>query len=206
MKQKKLFLLLVVSFLNFESYAQDIGRVISTPEFHWYGLDFSNAKMIGSVGFTNPDAIVNKYIHKGWNAVLEAEAAKFDPGKPLGKKAIHYFDVCNNRNAKVTEDGLIIDEDYNLLPKDIQSIINEYPKISDGGMGLVYIIESFNKNDEKGYIWMTFFDEKTGEILLSERVSGAAKGFGFRNYWLGPVYEVMKLSKKQYKNWVKKFG
>jgi len=206
MKQKSLFLFVIVGFLSFEIYAQDIGRVISTPEFNWYGLDFTEAKMIGSAGFTDSDAVVNKYINKGWNDLLKTEFKKFDPGKPMGKKAVHYFEVCNERNKTVIEEGLIIDEEYNLLPKDIQDIVNEYPKISDGGMGLVYIVESFNKNDVKGYIWMTFFDEKTGEILLTERVAGAPKGFGFRNYWLGAVYEVMKLSKKQYKDWVKKFG
>lgn len=207
MKQKSLFLFVVVGFLSFEIYAQDIGRVISTPEFNWYGLDFTEAKMIGSAGFTDPNAIVNKYIHGGWNALIKTEfKKKFDTGKPMGKKANIYFDVCDERNQNVTEEGLIIDEEYNLLPKDVQAIVNEYPKISDGGMGLVYIVESFNKNDVKGYIWMTFFDEKTGEILLTERVAGAPKGLGFRNYWSGAVYEVIKLNKKQYKDWVKKFG
>lgn len=199
-------LIAAIGFLTTELSGQNMSKVIATQEFNWYGLDFSRAKMIGSQGFIDPDAVVNKYIHGVWNNVIKGEFKKYDPGKQLDKTANIYMDVCNKRNKLVKEEGLIIDEDYNLLPKDIQSIVNEYPKKSDGDMGLVFIVESFNKTDEKGYIWLTFFDEKTGEIFVTERVEGKAGGFGFRNYWLGAVYNVLKNTKKLYKGWVKNFG
>ena len=182
-----------------------ISKVIAAQKIDWYGLDFSRAKMIGPEGFRNPDAPVIK-IHYGWNNTTKSESSKYDPGKFIGKTANIDFDVCNARNKKITEEGLVINEEYHLLPKDIQEIVNEYPKKIDGNIGLVFIKEAFNKTEEKGYIWVTFFDEKTGQVLVTERVPGNASGFGFRNYWLGAVYNVLKNTKKLYKEWVKDFG
>ena len=185
---------------------QNMSKVIATQEFNWYGLDFTRAKMIGYEGFTDPDVLVNKDIHYEWNKKIRKEFKKYDPGKPMGKIAIPYMNVCNNRNKKVTEEGLIINKSYYLLPKDIKNIINEYPKKKDGDMGLVFIVESFNKTDEKGYIWVTFFDERTGQVFVTERLEGNARGFGLVNYWLGAVYHVTKKLKKLYKFWVKNYG
>ncbi len=206
--KKKVFLLIgFVSFISMQLLAQSrMSKVIAAQEIDWYGVDFTKTRMIGPEGFLDPDAIVNKYVHGGWNAVMKVEADKYDPGKPIGKKANIYFDVCNARNKKVTKDGLIIDGEYSITPDDVQAIISQYPKKADGGVGLVYIVESLNKRDKRAHIWMTFFDEKTGEVLLTEKVEGKAGGSGFRNYWLGAFHSVIKQSGKLYKKWVKDFG
>ena len=43
---------------------------------------------------------------------------------------------------------------------------------------------------------MVFFDIKSRNIVSSFKLTGAASGFGLRNYWAGSVYDAMKKVKK----------
>jgi hypothetical protein len=42
----------------------------------------------------------------------------------------------------------------------------------------------------------------TRKVLITEKFSGKPGGFGLRNYWAKPVFEIMmKSSAAAYKNW-----
>ncbi len=99
-------------------------------------------------------------------------------------------------------DELVINTDYSLGEDEVKKIISEYDITGKEGIGLVFIMESFNKNKELGYIWVTFFDLETKEVLLSNKMSGKPGGFGIRNYWAKSYYNVMKsIEKKKWKAW-----
>jgi len=178
--------------------------IFEDEEVTFFGLDFSEAQMIGSLGFTDPYKIKNTYFN-GWNRLMFAEKEKYNVERFYRKDEVDYnFDVVDVRNDKVDEDALVIDKSYKIDEEKLKGIIGAY-NISEPteGLGLVYIVESFNKTDASAYIWVTFFDIQTGKILMSRRMRGKARGFGFRNYWAGAIYDIMKQSEKLMSKWEK---
>lgn len=67
----------------------------------------------------------------------------------------------------------------------------------------MFVLENFNKIEERGTMWVVFFDIESKQILLTKNMSGKPQGFGFRNYWVRTVYDVMREMGDQYKNWIK---
>jgi hypothetical protein len=59
-------------------------------------------------------------------------------------------------------------------------------------MGLVFVAENLNKITQMGSYWVCFFDLGTKEIIDMQLKTGKAAGFGFRNYWAGSAFNVMK--------------
>jgi len=43
---------------------------------------------------------------------------------------------------------------------------------------------------------VTFFDIQTKQVLLTEKIDGKAGGYGFRNFWEGAYFKVMKSAYK----------
>jgi hypothetical protein len=108
------------------------------------------------------------------------------------------------RNLQVNPDQLRIDNDYSINLSRIDEIVKEYQTTETQGIGLVFIMESFNKNLEKGFMWVTFFDIKTKQVLLSVKMEGDAGGVGIRNHWARTFYNV--LLKINMKEWSQKYG
>ena len=197
---RKLLLITFVIFFTNQLYSQNQEKIKQANEIHWYGLDFTKAKMIGSIGFTHPDIICDRYIKNKWNGIVFSEPEKYDISKITGGKDIKiHLDYILERNSIVTTENLIINENYEITNEQVQKIINEYPQ--DNGLGLVFIVESFNKLQDKANIWVTFFDTDSKEILKTKRYASDAGGFGVLNFWLGGVYKACKELKKDYKKW-----
>jgi len=58
-----------------------------------------------------------------------------------------------------------------------------------------------------GTMWVTFFRFSDHKILIAERMTGKAGGFGFRNHWANTVYEVLKqIKSSEYNTWKKKYS
>lgn len=197
---KNLLITLSILTLCKIGFGQNFVEVLQANELNWYGIDFTKAKMIGSIGFTNPDVICNRYIHNKWNGIVFSEPEKYDISKFIGGKEINiHLDFILERNSQVTTDNLIINEDYEIEPDKILELLKEYPV--KGGVGLVFIVESFNKLNDTANIWVTFFDNNSKKILKTQKYSSEPGGFGVLNYWLGGVYNTCKQLKKDYKKW-----
>ena len=66
----------------------------------------------------------------------------------------------------------------------------------------MFIMESMNKASAQASMYVTFIDLASGKVLLTERMTAKAAGFGFRNYWAKTVYEVLDdIKKSKYKEW-----
>jgi hypothetical protein len=73
-------------------------------------------------------------------------------------------------------------------------------------MGLMIVVESFDKLNSQGSMYFTFFDLASREIILSEKMTGKPGGFGIRNFWAGAIYDNLKsLEKKEFEMWRKKY-
>lgn len=189
--------------------SQEVKNIFdSQVEATWYGLDFSKIKLIGSDAFTNASNIKNKFF-PSWNNLILDESAKYDLKLIFHKDEVSFdLSIVEKRNKLPEADELVIDhEDYTLDKKIIEGIIKEYDTEAKEGIGIVFIMESFNKPENLGTMWVTYFDIATKNVLLTEKMSGKAGGIGLRNFWAKTYYNVMlEIRKKKFKTWKKEYN
>ena len=165
-------------------------------EITWYGLDFSNVRLIGAIGFNEPEKIKSYYFGT-WNSLILDEYDKYNLKKFFYVGSVkNDLSVVMDRNKLPDAGKLVIENDYSFDVEKVMQIISEYDSGDKKGIGLVFIVESLNKYKEKASVWVTFFDIQTKKVLLAKRIEGKAGGFGFRNYWAGAYYNVMKTAYK----------
>ncbi len=200
--QLTILFLLFLFLAPYSSKSQSTEDVFTSNTVIWFGLDFSSAKMIGPEGFTNPEEIVNRFF-RSWNNLILNEQNKYDIKSFFRKNNVIYdLKVVTKRNSKVNPDELVIEswESHEITKDEIQEIINEYDS-DKSGLGLVFIIESFNKIEDIGTMHVTFFDIESSEVLLSRKKQGESGGFGLRNYWARSYYNVMLECEEKYEEW-----
>ncbi|NJN25622.1 MAG: hypothetical protein HC819_06515 [Cyclobacteriaceae bacterium] len=205
--KKVSFLLILTLMLAFRVNAQTNPEVFGAKKLIWAGLDFSKSKMIGSTGFTDESAVKNEFFDK-WNQLIVIEADKYDLAKTYQKdKVVHDLSVVNQQNQLSDDYELVINESYKFNEGDIEAIVKNYDGLKEkDGVGLLYVIEYFSKLDEKGSMYVVFFDPQTLEVLHSQNYVGKPGGFGLRNFWAKTVAETMELSGKDYKKAAKAIG
>jgi hypothetical protein len=172
------------------------------------GLDFTQAKYIGKIGFTDPMAIQNQHI-VSWNNLIELEPKKFSLQKAFSLKDDQYKSKVEDMvalNKSVNVEKNITDDEYSITEDQVKKSVAKYSLSEKDGIGVVYVVESLNKNAEKLVAWVAFIDLATKKVIHTEKVEGKAGGFGFRNYWAGGVYKInQEIDKSLYKKWSKSF-
>lgn len=210
--KKNALLSLLLALVVLTGYSQSEKTAIAADEITWFGLDFSKALFVGSfnqfaeAGETGGSQIKNKYI-PGWNELVVNERTKYDFKKFYKKSSVIYdLDIVTKRNSAVDADKLLSmnSAENRITKEDIAKIVSQY-KSSKTGVGLVYIVEVFSKADEKGVIWVTFFDIASRKVLIAEKFTEKPGGIGLRNFWAKPVFEVLRSSGKKYEGWEKTY-
>lgn len=172
------------------------------------GLDFTQAKFIGQDGFKDAYKLKTYYL-ANWNALLEEEYAKYN--LPLNAlKARHY--ETNTSSLMVLNDDIkkieerIINGSYYIDERTVQKSIRKYKYSYNKGIGISFVVESFNKSQEKAVIWVTFINLANNSLLYTERMEGEASGFGLRNYWAGSISDIIEqIRTSRYKVWKRRF-
>lgn len=203
--KKSISLLVAYLVMSANTYAQIPLADFQKAKVVWYGLDFSKAKMVGSEGFTDPQAIQRDYFNK-WNGLIVTEADKYDIKGTFKKDNIDInLDPVNTLNAKVDAGTLVINKSYAITKEDVQKAVSAYQIDQKEGYGICFVVESFDKMQEHAFVWVTVFDAKTKKVVITERIDGKANGFGFRNYWAGAIDEILKsIKSKKLKAWFTK--
>jgi hypothetical protein len=171
----------------------------------WFGLDFTKAKMIGSEGFNDPVAIKEDYFRK-WNHLMISEGDKYEWGKALLVTDLKYdYGVVDVVNDEIKVKSLVINKSYSISDDDIAAAVRAYT-IEDytDGIGVVIVVESFDKIKEQGFGYITFFDVASKKVIYSHKLAGEAGGFGFRNYWAGAIYNWLKFTRGRVMKDIKK--
>lgn len=181
----------------------------SKTDITWLGIDFTQVKVVGEMGTVSPSELISLF--EKINGVIINEGEKYNFKEALNKGDIPYdlgpvsklngdIDTENVLTSSSAEKGRINEE---LIAK----LVKNYSLKKTEGVGLVFFMETLDKPSETGTMWVTFFRLSDHKVLLTEKMSGKAAGFGFRNHWARPVYEVIKQIKKtQYKAWKAKYG
>jgi hypothetical protein len=211
MKKLTIYILGFLAAINCLN-AQNAKDVFNAKEIVWYGMDFTKAKFVGQFdqGFGAMPAAGSDMKTKwvpGWNSLIVSEPQNFDLKKALKIDNI-YFDVTpvNNINSKMDADKCMSLNPGTIEKSDIDAMIKKYATgDKKAGIGLVFIVENFNKGTETADIYVTFFDIATKKVLITEKMSGKAMGVGMRNYWAGSVKSIIKQIGKEFKDWKNKY-
>jgi hypothetical protein len=188
----KLFLVtvLIACCVGIHTQAQDKAKAMNEKTITWYGIDFTLAKF--TLVTEDPAVIVSQYL-KSINALIQLEPEKYDLKKWFIKtEATLDLEQVDARNAAIDPGTLVISEEHTIAPDDVKKVIAQYNTSGKTGLGLVFVAENLNKVKQTGSYYVCFFDQTTKEIIDSQRYEAKAAGFGFRNYWAGSIYNVMK--------------
>lgn len=197
-------------FINFIHVKAQVTAkdIFTSKEMVWYGIDFSHAKMVGEfVGTTqiSGSEIKENFIPE-WNQLILKEPQKFNLYTTFRKETV-YKDLgsvtFNNENINaatiMSENIYEFKDPLTILIETVKNFKNN--KI-EKGIGLVFIVESFDKYKVESAIYITFFDIETKKIILAEKLNGIASGFGIRNYWSGSIYKIFKqIKSNMYSTW-----
>jgi hypothetical protein len=196
-------LLFLFGIVSLSSAQNTVNDIFTKKEIIWYGFDFSHIKMIGSSGFSNPEDIVKTFF-SAWNNIIFDEPQKFSIMRLMKMRSVKFsLGMVKELNSKVDPSQMVIDYGYNLTSELVDEIVGNYKPVEQKGIGLVFIMESFNQNDKIGNMWVTFFDVSTKTILLTKKMTGDAGGSAeFRNYWIKSIYNVLlTINTKELKVW-----
>lgn len=174
----------------------------------YLGIDFSNSKLIGDTVISLTD-LPNKF--EAINNVPVNEAKKYDIGAALKKTHItNDLSVVKEQNDKTDPSKFLSSKDADFMrfkEADISKIVSGYNFKGKTGVGLVFIAEGLSKRQERASIYVTFVDMKTNKVIYTERMEGKAGGFGYRNYWVKPVWSIIdEIKKHKDEEWIAKFS
>ncbi len=192
--------LVIASFFIWNlALSQGVQQVAQADELTYFGLDCTELVVIGESA-TGED-IVNKYF-VSWNGVVINEEKKYDFGKAFKKKQVNKdIAYVSKQNAQRNPADVIAYESKSISEDELVRHIKSYD-VEGSGVGLVFVLENFNKIEEQGTMWVTFFDIESKQVLMAKHMSAKPGGFGMRNFWVRTVYDVLQDSRKQYKKWI----
>jgi len=195
-----LFFLLASLSLSAQKTRSD---VFSSTEIVWYGLDFSKIKLIGAEGFTDPNEIKNRFF-PSWNQLFLFEPDKYDLKKTFKKTSVvNELSIVEERNKLPKAEELVVTTPYSIDEATVEEVVKQYSGgTQKEGIGLVFVMEKFDKTTESGTMYVTFFDIATKKVLITKKLGGKAGGFGLRNYWAATYYDVLKQCAKEFPKWM----
>lgn len=186
--------------------AQSNAELFNSAKIIWFGVDMSHSKLVGTEGFTDPYDIQKRYV-PAWNNLVLSESEKYDVRKFFKKgEVVNDILAVEAVNEKINPGEWVQSGSYTFDKSEIAGMVKKYNGTEKEGLGLVFIVESFDKSKEMGFIYVTFFNIATKEVILSEKLSGKAGGFGVRNYWASVIFKVMEESSKKMGAWKKQIG
>jgi hypothetical protein len=190
---------------SFNAKAQDGASRIFNEDIIWLGVDYSQATVLGETA--SPIQIID-YFDKINNLII-TESEKYNFKTALNKLEVPYnLEPVAKANADINPEDLVSmsSQSVELTEEDVSKAVKKYDLKGEKGIGLVFVVETLDKPKGNSSMWVTFFDMSSKKILLTERMSAKPGGFGFRNYWARPVYNVIQdIQKNRYNQWRKKY-
>ncbi len=191
----------IVLFFAFYFYADSgisqTGNSAWNDSLVWFGLDFSEAKLIGDFARWPAEKLRDDFL-PSINSILFYEYKKYSIRKTFFVKWV-YYDILptEHHNAEITPGHLRdcrSDYKFENPEKQLSDVIASL-RTGDAksGIGLILIVESFNKYLEEGSIYVTFFNIATKKLIFSERLTGTAGGLGLPAHWARVVRHIFDL-------------
>lgn len=195
-------LLFILSFLfAFQSNSQTMEDFFNNKEqVVLLGLDFTQAKFIDKDAFPNPEGLKLHSI-KNWNRFFASEPNKYSLQDALGLKDKYYYNSINyflKRNeAMVDEFRCITNEPYELTEDQIVETVSSYKTFEKEGLAISFVVESFDKTENRATVWVTFISLPDNTIIYKEKMTGTPGGGGQVNYWARAIYDIVSQIEKR---------
>ncbi|CAN5561447.1 hypothetical protein BH10BAC1_BH10BAC1_21490 [soil metagenome] len=209
MKKTTALLLIFISMTTFAQKTFTSADVFTEKNMVWYGLDFTQSKFIGQPTingkfYKSPDFVVKNYF-KEWNMIPLKEGEKYDIKESFEKEYLYYdIDTVLARNQRFSSDSLIaFSNSYSLNTFTFPDVIKSYGGNAKEGIGVVYLVESFNTIDKVATFYCVVFDVASKKILMQEKITGKPQGGSVKTYWAGAFHDALEKNQKVYKKWKK---
>ena len=175
----------------------------------WMGIDFSAARYLGDPGTVDNYEMIQLFTKI--NLLILNEPEKYNLNKTFYKSTVTpNLEMVQKRNSVIDLAKLISYnfEDYNHLDTaKIISMVNNFETGDVKGLAIIIIMESMDKMKEQASMWVTLFNAEEKRVLITQRLSGRAGGFGFRNHWAASINDVFKkVYVQEYKKWQQLFA
>ena len=197
---KKNLILLSILICSLVLNAQDAGKVFGSQTLVYYGIDFTKAKMIG-LGEESPHKIRDEYF-KAWNEVT----IDMDLAKTFQKNAVMKDPngISKMNFARETE-TLKADDEAELSKEAIAEMVKAMPVgQKKAGVGLVFIVQSFNKTAATAITHVVFFDIADRTVLWSKKMTGKPSNGAAKTAWATALKDIFsQIEKKEFKAWKK---
>lgn len=153
-------------------------NVFDAKEIVWYGLNFTEAKMVGQfdqamgAGPATANEIKTKWM-TSWNSLIVSEPQNFKLKEDFAKDNVFYdLAPVEKANQSVKADNLMMVNAFTFADAQ-KSIKNAVSKLNGGekkeGIGVTFVVESFNKTNEEAVVYAVVFDIKTKAILSAKK-------------------------------------
>lgn len=185
--------LLICSCFIGTMHAQKLKNFLENTDtpFIWLGVDFTQARLLGDAAAGD----INRHF-AGINDVIRNEPKKYDVKGAFHRSSVEFdLSETNERNADINIDKMKSENtaDYNRLkPEDITKLVKSYKFGDKKGIGVLFVMEAMSKTEKEAAMYVTVVDMGTRNVLMTERMTGKAQGFGFRNYWAYTVHKVLE--------------
>lgn len=182
-------MLLALLALSAPAAAADAPR-----EVVWTGIDFGQVHMVGTLDFRDPEKIFPAFLDS-WNGLYLGEMIPTLEKRlksDVGASTSHLSELhaATDPAMQIVRDDTVSPDEAYLTPDDVAARVQTYALTATDGLGLVFIADQLNKPAQKGCYWVTFYDVGSRAVLKTSYRCGAARGFGFRNYWFGTAKDV----------------
>lgn len=205
---RSLFFLLSLA-AGLATYAQTKADIFGSSDITWLGLDFTQAKFIGTpyqfkdAGEISNEEFRDKYA-PAWNQLFVVEMKKYNVAEAVKRSEVKYAtEVTDKANSSIKGSFTSNDpDDYKKLDESkISQLVKSYDFKGNKGIGLLFFVDGLSKGKEEANVWVTFVNMDKKTVLLTQNERGSARGFGFKNYWAGAFADVIKHMKSDFKNW-----
>lgn len=156
--------------------------ILKADTIIWYGFDFSQLKL------TNGDKVDQAATIKyrdgpAWVECLEESFTESELRKCFYKKYIINTESTKSSFELLDDNNWVIVKPFALDTGLIGNIIKQYDHQNNKGIGLVVLLENFNKYQEEVSEFMVFFDIVSNEIIYLVRITGKTYGIGMTKHW-----------------------
>ena len=199
------FLILMTSLVNAQSKSDVFRKDVPVT---WLGLDFTSNKFIGDRERFGSESDV-RHLIDAWHELILKESDKYDIARAIDRVSVeNAVEVTNENNAQLDVLSMFSENEKDYLhmkTSDVAEIVWNFDFKGLTGIGLMFNVESFNKINQEGSIWITFINLEAKEVLFTERMVAPPGGAGMRNYWAGCIRDILvKIQKKEFEMWRKK--
>lgn len=169
--------------------AQTMEDVARSKVITWYGIDYSEARFENFRAYLNAD-VVRRNLSK-WSLSPLSNSDKKELRKRYDKSILQVdLSTSERRNNRTDYDKHMVSEGYDMDIDTVKKIVSEYD-IKGRGYGILYIVEGFQVEGKRAYIWVVYINESDKSVISAKRFIGEAHGD-----WEKAIYRVIKLSSK----------